>query len=240
MKKYGRILHVSPGEYWLAAQRNLSMLPWPVQYASYDASSLEAVAGQLAKFEEATWNIPTPSFVRTNFGLYGPGVILAVDYQDAIVASLYFIGPFGIDRSAHIWTLVVHPDFRKQGYGQQMLATAAACVHGLCDKFTLQARSDSNAIPLYLKLGSGRIMWAQKCDTGTWNKPKIGLSFSVPNDPLDILQAKTGLADVTGCTAVAADGDFWRKLGQDTECWGKHLLIDWRIVNGQKTLYVKV
>lgn len=238
MKEHEKILHISPQEYWQAAQRNLSRLPWPVQYVGCNASGLEVVAGQLAKLEEATWTTPNPSFMRTNFGLYGPGVILAVDYQDAIVASLYFVGPFTLDKSAHIWTLVVHPEFRGQGYAQQMLATAAACVHGLCDRFTLQTRSDSDAIPLYLRLGSGRIIWAQKCDTGSWSQPKIGLSFPVPDDPLDILRARASRADVTACTAVTADSDFWQKLGEDAGRWGQHTLVDWRLENGRKMLYV--
>lgn len=239
MKEYGRILHISPREYWLAARSNLSNLPWPVEYASHSASSLEAMAGRLARLEEKTWNIPSPSFMRTNFGLYGPGVILAVDYQDAIVASLYFVGPLSLDKSAHIWTLVVHPEFRGQGYAQQMLATAAACVHSLCDRFTLQTRTDSDAIPLYLKLGSGKIMWAQRCDTGMWNRPKMGLSLRVPDNPLDIMQMRAGRANVTACIAVAPDDDYWRKFGQDKERWGKPELVDHRIVDDQKILYIR-
>lgn len=179
-------IFVAPVSYWNRMKRNFIKTPWNIHYYQKSHLSLSRIAKSLADLETRTWKMPTPPFVRSNFGLYGPGTIIALTTKNKLAAAIYFVGPSVFEKKAHIWTLIVDPRYRKKGYATRLLMLAATAVSGLADTFSYQTKTSSNALPLYLRFGPNVVITSHVNDTnGNWNNPKIFLEAPAPKNLLE-------------------------------------------------------
>ena len=222
-----KIYCVAPIEYWRLMEKKLLLLPWKVQYGNRSRALFEKIVIGIRQLEEKTWTIPTPSFVRSNFGFFGPGVILVVECEGKIVAELNFVGTFAAHKTIHIWDLIVGKDHRRKGFAKYLLVTALSGIKTYADNITLQTRTDSDALSLYLKLGTNKIIWVQSHDTGDWARPKIGLSIEMPHDPYVVFSTQNVQSEKIGKLFQVKSDDFiWRKIGKEVHLSGNYELVN--------------
>jgi GNAT superfamily N-acetyltransferase len=209
------IIFVGPKSYWRKMKSGFSNLPWEIKYFEDGDWNLQKIAEELEKIEAVTWQIPNPAFIRSNFGLYGPGVIMMACIRGVCIGSLYFVGPFSFDKRIHIWNIVVHKDYRGMGIASSLLTTAVTSVQGCAKVLTYQTKVYSDSIPLYLRLGPNKVLAVHVSDSnGDWDHPKIMLQAKLPNNPLEIMTRKLVPSIENIIWAEDSDATFWKKLSK--------------------------
>jgi len=231
----------SPLNYWQKIQKYVSHLPWKVLYRPNKPSLFINKVRALENLEKKTWSIPNPSFTRTNFGVFGSGIIFIVEIKGKIIGSVNFVGPSLFDKSIHIWNLIIDREFRKQKIASLLITTTLFAIKNRATTITLQTRSNSDALGLYLKLGPNKIIWSQAIDSGNWNSPKIGLEIPVPKNPAILFdQSQKKIPVEFNKTIKVKDNDrVWKIIGNNPNVWGKLYLVGIRYTEKNKFLYLQ-
>lgn len=221
---------ICPNSLWSKLSQNLQKLPFEVVRYQPSSLSYQRIATSLAELEVATWSLPNPPFTRSNFGLFGPGVIIGVEEKGKVIASMYFLCPSLYDKNAHIWNIIVHPTHRRKGLSQILLTTTMVALCKIAKTVSYQTKSNSNSLYLYSKYGPSKIIYVHNHDTNdNWITPKIGLETPVPykinNDKsLELVSKKIKVKHKA--IMVATNSHFWKNLSTVTNLWGRLLFTD--------------
>ena len=211
------VIFISPRSYWDAMKNNLTDAGMrSIRYYADTRYSLSVISKALEALEKRIWNIPTPSFVRSNFGLYGPGTIIAMMSRDSCIGAVYFVGPSVFERSIHIWSLFVDPRFRRKGLATRLMKIVVKATHGLADTITYQIKLTSGSMPLYLQMGPNLLVNCHVDDTnGDWNNPKAVLEVKPPKRwPMSL--RKSDLSVTKNIITVSIGDPFWKQVHEDS------------------------
>lgn len=233
------IIFVSPRSYWEGMKKNLINSGMrSIRYYTDTHYSLSVIAKALEALEKRAWNIQTPSFVRSNFGLYGPGTIITMMMRDSCIGAVYFVGPSVFERSVHIWSLLVDSQYRKRGYAMLLLQTMITAVRGFSDYITYQTKTSSEAINLYLRLGPNILVTGHADDSnGDWNNPKIVLKTKMTKN-LSLLREVRNKQD--GIITVKQDDIFWKKVGTQASLQRKYQIVGCKNENSVNKFYLRI
>lgn len=234
------IVFISPPAYWDGMKNNLKNTKMKaVRYYQDTHYSLSALAKALDELEKRTWTIPTPAFVRSNFGLYGPGTIIAIMLRTTCIGALYFVGPSLFERRIHIWSLIIDPRFRRMGLATQLLKVTVRATDGLADTFTYQTRLASGFMPLYLQMGPNLLINCHVDDTnGDWINPKVVLEIKRPKR-WRIPMLKDSLVASKNISQVKIDDPFWKKVNTDSFMQRKYEIIGYTKEDSNSTIYLR-
>lgn len=234
------IVFISPRSYWDSMKNNLLGTEMKgVRYYQDAHYSLSDLAKALGELEKRTWSTPTPAFVRSNFGLYGPGTIIAIMLGSVCIGAVYFVGPSIFERRIHIWSLFVDPRYRRMGLATRLLKVVAKATHGLIDSISYQTRLASGTLPLYLQMGSNILVNCHTDDTnGDWTNPKIVLDI-LPSKRWRTLPRKSDLTFVKHTERFGIDSPFWKQLSTDSSLQRKYEIIGYSMENSKSNVYLR-
>lgn len=220
------IVFVSPRSYWDVMKNNLlDTRMRGVRYYQDTHYSLSTLATALGELEKRTWSTPTPAFVRSNFGLYGPGTIIAMMLGTVCIGAVYFIGPSVFERSIHIWSLFVDTRYRRMGLASQLLKIVVRATRSIADTITYQTRLASGSMPLYLQMGPSLLLNCHVDDTnGDWTNPKVVLEVKTPKS-WRISTAQSMKSLPKDCFAVGVEDPFWKQVHTDSSMQRKYEII---------------
>jgi hypothetical protein len=230
----------SPASYWKTIKNNFVSLPWKVKYRPKNTKLFYQKIKGLEKLEKRVWTIANPSFIRTNFGLFGPGIILAAEFDKKIIGAIYFTAPSTFCQEILIWTLIIDHNYRQIKVASKLLTSILYAFQNYAKKIVIQARTDSDALGLYLKLGSNRIVWCQSIDTKNWKKPKIGIEIDYPKNPNIVLNPSVNkICKKNKIIKVRDNANFWKKIGKTQKLWGKYEIVNIESDKKGKILFLK-
>ena len=234
------IIFISPRPYWDGMRNNLIHFGTAkIRYYMDSHYSLQDIACALNKLEKRTWTTPTPPYIRSNFGLHGPGTIIAMMRCNTCLGAVYFVGPSVFARSIHIWSLFVDPRFRRMGLATQLLKIVVRAIRGLADSITYQTRLASDSMPLYLQMGPNLVVNCHVDDTnGDWANPKVVLKIKPPSKwrmPLKTSDFKSSKK----ISAVTIDDPFWKQINRNASMQGKYEIIGYTIENSKAKVLLR-
>jgi len=234
------IIFVSPRSYWDAMKSNLTDAGMrSIRYYADTRYSLSVISKALEALEKRIWNIPTPSFVRSNFGLYGPGTIIAMMSRDSCIGAVYFVGPSVFERSIHIWSLFVDPRFRRKGLATRLMKIVVKATHGLADFISYQTKLASDSLPLYFQMGPNLLVNCHVDDTnGDWNNPKVVLEVKTPKR-WGISTGKSMRTLSKDSFTIGVEDPFWKQVNTDSSMQRKYEIIGYARESSKSKVFLR-
>ena len=119
---------------------------------------------RIKQIKKRTWTTPTPPYIRSNFGLHGPGTIIAM--MSVIPVSVpCILWVLQYLQEVHIWSLLSIRDL-ENGFSNAITKIVVRAIRGLADSITYQTRQlrlyavvPSDGAKFSRELSCGRYQW---------------------------------------------------------------------------------
>ncbi|KKU81157.1 MAG: hypothetical protein UY08_C0001G0002 [Candidatus Gottesmanbacteria bacterium GW2011_GWA1_47_8] len=178
-------------------------------------------------------------YYAENFGLYGPGTIIAMMSRDSCIGAVYFVGPSVFERSIHIWSLFVDPRFRRKGLATRLMKIVVKATHGLADFISYQTKLASDSLPLYFQMGPNLLVNCHVDDTnGDWNNPKVVLEVKTPKR-WGISTGKSMRTLSKDSFTIGVEDPFWKQVNTDSSMQRKYEIIGYARESSKSKVFLR-